>query len=200
MTSTQVLESPLVVGRDATLGLVKRHIDDARSGRGSLLLFAGEAGIGKTRLIRASVRQAATLGFGRSKGDLAPQDLLVPLGSIADLARSMDRAEFGDLAADLLAMKGGKGGDSLASRRILVHEISDRIVAAIDKPTAFAFEDLQWADELSLEVVGELARAATDLPLLLLASYRLDELPTGSIHREWRSRPLTHRSSQEGHL
>jgi DNA-binding CsgD family transcriptional regulator len=197
MTSTQVLESPLVVGRDATLGLVKRQIDDAKAGRGSLLLFAGEAGIGKTRLIRAAVRQAATLGFRTSKGAIAPQDLLVPLASIGDLARTMRREAFGDLGPDLLAMKGGKGGDSLASRRILVHEIADRIAAAIDRPTVLAFEDLQWADELSLEVVGELARAAVELPLLLLASYRLDELPTGSIHREWRSRLLTQRVAEE---
>jgi DNA-binding CsgD family transcriptional regulator/tetratricopeptide (TPR) repeat protein len=197
MTPTQVLESPLVVGRDSTLGLVKRQIDDAKAGRGSLLLFAGEAGIGKTRLIRAALRQAVSVGFRASKGDLAPQDLLVPLASIRDLARSMRREAFGDLGPDLLAMKGGKGGDSLASRRILVHEIADRIAAAIDTPTTLAFEDLQWADELSLEVIGELARTAGELPLLLLASYRLDELPSGSIHREWRSRLLTQRFAEE---
>jgi DNA-binding CsgD family transcriptional regulator/tetratricopeptide (TPR) repeat protein len=197
MTSTQVLESPLVVGRDSTLGLVKRQIDDAKAGRGSLLVFAGEAGIGKTRLIRAALRQALATGFRASKGDLAPQDLLVPLASIGDLARTMARQDFGDLGPELLAMKGGKGGDSLASRRILVHEISDRIVAAIDRPTVLAFEDLQWADELSLEVIGELARVAAELPLLLLASYRLDELPSGSMHREWRSRLLTQRFAEE---
>jgi DNA-binding CsgD family transcriptional regulator/tetratricopeptide (TPR) repeat protein len=197
MMSTQVLESPLVVGRDATLGLVKRQIDNARAGRGSLLVFAGEAGIGKTRLIRAALRQAQAGGFRTSKGDLAPQDLLVPLASIGDLARTMKADAFGDLGPDLLAMRGGKGGDSLASRRILVHEISDRITKAIDRPTVLAFEDLQWADELSLEVIGELARAATERPLLLLASYRLDELPTGSMHREWRSRLLTQRFAEE---
>src|SRR5206468_1976275 len=104
MTSSQVLESPLVVGRDSTLGLVKRQIDDARAGRGSMLLFAGEAGIGKTRLIRAALRQATALGFRVSKGDLAPQDLLVALASISDLARTMRSETFGDLGPDLLAM------------------------------------------------------------------------------------------------
>src|SRR5439155_17236822 len=126
MTTAPTLESPLVVGRDSTLALLKRRLDDAKAGRGSMLLFAGEAGIGKTRLIRAALRQAGTAGFKMSKGDLAPQDLLVPLASIGDLARTMHRETFGDLGAELLAMRGGKGGDSLASRRILVHEISDR--------------------------------------------------------------------------
>jgi DNA-binding CsgD family transcriptional regulator len=197
MTTAQILESPLVVGRDSTLALIKRRLDDAKAGHGTMLLFAGEAGIGKTRLIRAALRQAAGAGFRISKGDLAPQDLLVPLASIGDLARTMDRKAFGDLGPDLLGMRGGKGGDSLANRRILVHEISDRIVATLNRPTALGFEDLQWADELSLEVIGELARAARELPLLLVASYRLDELPTGSIHREWRARLLTQRVAEE---
>ena len=196
MTAPRVFESPLLVGRDPVLALIDRRVADAAAGRGTLLLFAGEAGIGKTRVVRATLRQAVAAGFRSSKGDLAPQDMLVPLQSIGDLARTMNR-EFGPLGPELLAMKGGKGGDALASRRILVHEIADRIAAAIDRPTALAFEDLQWADELSLEVIGELARAARELPLLLIASYRLDELPTGSIHREWRSRLMTQRVAEE---
>jgi DNA-binding CsgD family transcriptional regulator/tetratricopeptide (TPR) repeat protein len=200
MTSQRVLESPLLVGRDPVLGQVTRRIEEAKASRGSLLILAGEAGIGKTRLIRAAMRQAAAAGFRMSKGNLAPQDLLVSLASIGDLARTMRRDDFGDLGPDLLAMRGGKGGDSLASRRILVHEITDRIVAEIDRPTALVFEDLQWADELSLEVIGELARFAGELPLLLMASYRLEELPAGSIHREWRSRLLAQRVAEEVRL
>src|SRR6186713_796492 len=134
MAPTHTLESPLVVGRDDTLALVTKRIDDAKASRGSLLLFAGEAGIGKTRLLRAAIRQAVGAGFRAEVGALAPQDLLVPLASIGDLARSLGRDAFGDLGPDLLAMKGGKGGDSLASRRILVHEITDRIVTAITRP------------------------------------------------------------------
>jgi len=197
MTATRTLQSPLLVGRDPILSLIDRRIEEAKAGRGTLLLFAGEAGIGKTRVVGSAIRKAFAEGFRSSKGDLAPQDLLVPLASIGDLARSMPRADFGDLGPDLLAMKSGKGGDALSNRRILVHEIADRIVAAIDRPTVLAFEDLQWADELSLEVIGELARAASQLPLLLLADYRLDELPTGSIHREWRARLLTQRVAEE---
>jgi DNA-binding CsgD family transcriptional regulator len=197
MTATRTLQSPLLVGRDPVLSLLDRRIDEAKAGRGTLLLFAGEAGIGKTRVVAAAIRKALAEGFRSSKGDLAPQDLLVPLASIGDLARSMPRADFGDLGPELLAMKAGKGGDPLSNRRILVHEIADRTVAAIDRPTVLAFEDLQWADELSLEVIGELARAAAQLPLLLLADYRLDELPTGSIHREWRARLLTQRVAEE---
>lgn len=198
MAQPRSLQSPLLVGRDALLALAERRIADARSGRGGLLLLAGEAGIGKTRLLKAALRQAALAGFRYSKGDIAPQDSLVPLASLYDLARTMgERDEFGDLGAELLALRGDKGMDSLASRRILVREIAEKIVDAIDRPTVLAFEDLQWADELTLEVIGELARHAPERPLLLLGAYRFDELPSGSIHREWRSRLLTQRLGEE---
>jgi len=200
LTMLRSLESPLLVGRDELLALGERRIADARTGRGGLLMFAGEAGIGKSRLLLAVMRQAVLAGFRPAKGDLAPQDRLVPLASLGDLARSMDPKAFGELGPQLLDMRGGKGEDSLASRRILVREIAEKIIDAIDRPTLLAFEDLQWADELSLEVIGDLARLGHDRPLLLLAAYRLDELPVGSIHREWRSRLLTQRLAEEARI
>jgi DNA-binding CsgD family transcriptional regulator len=197
MAQPQSLQSPLLVGRDEMLALGERRIAEAKAGRGGLLMFAGEAGIGKTRLLKATIRQALLKGFRCSKGDIAPQDSLVPLASVADLARAMEPGAFGDLGPELIAMRGGKGADSLASRRILVREIAEKIIDAIDRPTLLAFEDLQWADEVTLEIVGDLARMCQDRPLLLLAAYRLDELPVGSIHREWRSRLLTQRLGEE---
>lgn len=197
MTRTRPTLSPLLVGRDELLVLVDRRISDASAGRGSLLLLAGEAGIGKTRVVGTAIQKARAAGFRVSKGDLSPQDILVPLASIFDLARTMRREAFGDLGPELLHVQGGKGADSLGSRRVLVREIADRILAAIDRPTVLGFEDLQWADELSLEVVGELARGARDLPLLLLGTYRFDDLPLGTIHREWRARLLTQRLAEE---
>jgi DNA-binding CsgD family transcriptional regulator len=197
MQTARSLQSPLLVGRDEMLALGERRIAEAKAGRAGLLLLAGEAGIGKTRLLRAIIRQAALAGFRYSKSDIAPQDSLVPLASVYDLARAMEADVFGDLGAELLALRGGKGNDSLASRRILVREIAEKIADAIDRPTVLAFEDLQWADELTLEVIGDLARLCHDRPLLMVGAYRLDELPAGSIHREWRARLLTQRLGEE---
>lgn len=197
MQAARSLQSPLLVGRDDLLALGERRIAEAKTGRAGMLLLAGEAGIGKTRLLKAIIRQATLGGFRYSKSDLAPQDSLVPLASLYDLARAMDGDEFGDLGAELLALRGGKGNDSLASRRILVREIAEKIADAIDRPTVLAFEDLQWADELTLEVIGDLARLCHDRPFLILGAYRLNELPAGSIHREWRARLLTQRLGEE---
>ena len=94
-----------------------------------------------------------------------------------DLARTMnDQGGFDGLGDALLTIQGGGGGDSLGSRRILVRDVAQLIITAIDRPTLLVFEDLQWADELSVEVVGELARIGQDRPLLLLGAYRADEL------------------------
>lgn len=192
---------PILVGRDELLELADRRLDEAAAGRGHLLLLAGEAGIGKTRLLDALLRKAAGAGYRVARGDLAPQDRQVPLASILDLARTMRRLPaFGSLGDELLELRGGRGADTLGSRRMLVRDVAERIVAAIDGPTLLAFEDLQWGDELSLEVIGELARLGRTLPLLLVGAYRVDELPAGSIHREWRARLLSQRLAEEARL
>ena len=76
----------------------------------------------------------------------------------------------------------------------------DRITESLDSPAMLAFEDLQWADDLSLEIVAELARRIRDRPVLLVGAYRTDELPTDTILREWRARLLTQRIAEEARL
>ncbi len=201
MSQVRPLLSPILVGRDDLLELAERRLAEAADGHGQLLLLAGEAGIGKTRLLAAILRKAGGAGFRISKGDLAPQDRQVPLASILDLARTMRRLpEFGTLGDDLLEIRGGQGGDNLGSRRLLVRDIAERIITSVEAPTVLVFDDLQWADEISLEVIGELARMGRGMPLLLVGAYRADELPAGSYHREWRARLLSQRLAEEARL
>jgi DNA-binding CsgD family transcriptional regulator len=192
---------PVILGRDDLLGLIDDLIAEALSGRGRTLLLSGQAGLGKTRLIRAAVRKAEASGLRVDGGALAPQDLQVPLASIREMATGMRRnAAWGTLSEDLLGMDGRSAGDALGARRVIVRAAADRILDAIDRPTMLIFDDLHWADEMSLEVIGELARHATDRPLFLLGGYRADEFPTDTIHREWRSRLLNQRHAEEARL
>ena len=199
MPTVGQLVSPLLVGRDDLLDLADRRIAEVAGGHGHMLLLAGEPGIGKTRLLRAIIEKATTAGFRYAKGDIAPQDQLVVLATFADMARDMDAEmpAFRDLGSRIAAVDRAQGPDALGSRRRLVHDMVDLVLSEIDRPTLLAFEDLQWADEMTLEVIGELARGAPGLPLLMVGVYRLDELPAGSIHREWRSRLLTQRLAEE---
>ena len=100
MAQPRQLQSPLLVGRDAMLATAERQIAEAKAGRGGLLLFAGEAGVGKTRLLKATIRQAALAGFRYTKSDIAPQDSLVPLDSLWEHSdpRSRDRGLLRDVA------------------------------------------------------------------------------------------------------
>ena len=201
MSQIGPLLSPLLVGRDDLLNLADRRLAEAAEGNGQLLLLAGQAGVGKSRLLQVILRKARTSGFKVARADLAPQDLLVPLGSILDLVRTMRMtAGFRELGDDVFTRRDGGASDSLATRRLLVHDVAERIIDAIDGPALLAFEDIQWADELSLEVIGDLARLIRDRPILLIAAYRIDELPIGSIHREWRARLLSQRFAEEARL
>jgi DNA-binding CsgD family transcriptional regulator len=189
---------PVIVGRDDVLELFDHLIAEAASGHGRALFLAGPAGLGKTRLVRAVVRKGVAAELRVDGGSVAPQDAEVPLQSIREMAIGMrNNPDFGTLSADLLALDGRHDGDALGSRRLLVRGLADRILEAIDRPTILVFDDLHWADEMSLEVIGELARFCAEKPLFLLAGYRPDEFPVGSIHREWRSRILHQRYAEE---
>jgi DNA-binding CsgD family transcriptional regulator len=189
---------PILVGRDDLLDRLDQAIDEADKGRGRALFLAGGAGLGKTRLIRAAVRKAEAAGFEVDGGAVAPQDRQVPLASIREMAAGMrDNPLFGQLSKDLLAIDGRHEGDALGARRLIVRSTADLILGAINQPTMLVFQDLHWTDEMSLEVIGELARHAAERPLLLVADYRPDELPADGIHREWRSRLLGQRQAEE---
>ena len=201
MSRVRPLLSPIIVGRDDLLDLVDQLVGEAGHGRGRTLLLSGQAGVGKTRLLRAAARKAQAGGLRVDGGSVAPQDRQVPLASIREMAVGMRGNEaFGSLSADLLAIDGRHDGDALGARRLIVRSAADRILEAIDRPTMLIFDDLHWTDELSLEVIGELARHAADRPLLLVGGYRADEFPPDTIHREWRARLLSQRHAEEVRL
>jgi DNA-binding CsgD family transcriptional regulator len=193
--------SPILIGRDDLLDLASRRIEEAAAGRGQLLLLAGDAGIGKSRLLGSIDIKARGAGFRTAGGFLAPQDRDVPAAALLDMARSMTRSEpWAALGHQLLEL----ADESLAAprprRRGLVLRTVDLIVGSLDGPTMLAFDDLQWADDVTLEILAELARATREAPLLLVGVYRTDELMPDALLREWRSRLLTQRMAEEARL
>lgn len=200
MSRVTPLLCPLLVGRDELLDLADRRLSDAVGSRGQLLLIAGEAGIGKSRFLGAVNQKARARGVEPLYGELAPQDLAVPGASILDLARAMVRsAAFRECGRDVQDLLRGADGDEPRSRRILVVDVVDRISGSLVAPTLLGFEDLQWADQLSLEIIAELARHTRELPVLLVGAYRTDETLTVTL-REWRARHLTQRLAEEARL
>lgn len=197
-TTLGPVRCPLLIGRDDLLELTDRRLDDVLAGRGQFLLVAGEAGIGKTRFLDAIDQKATERGFRAAWGFVAPQDQDVPAASILDLARSMlHKPVFAELGHDLLGLRDATLEADQVSRRRLVMDIVDRILGAMSDPTILGFEDLQWTDDLSLEIIAELARQSRDRRLLLTGGYRTDEARPGTSLRDWRSRLLTQRIAEE---
>ncbi|HEY6570211.1 MAG TPA: LuxR C-terminal-related transcriptional regulator [Candidatus Limnocylindrales bacterium] len=200
------LVCPVLVGRDDLLALADRRRAQAAGGRGGLLFLAGEAGIGKTRLLGSIERRAAADGFRVLRGAAFPRDLEVAGGVFLDLARSMMRdpstLDAGAALATCLAQPDPvEPGDRHRARRILVLDVVDLVAGIASSGRAMvSLEDLHWADDLSLEVLGVLARRLADLPLLVVATYRSDQLYPRVPMREWRARLLAGRLAEEARL
>ena len=90
MSRTRTVECPIIVGRDDVLELLDAAVAAGAKGRGRTLFLSGQAGLGKTRLIWATVRKAEAAGIRVAAGSVAPQDHSVPLASIREFASSFE--------------------------------------------------------------------------------------------------------------
>ena len=194
-------------GRHDLLAVAERRLAGARGGVGKVLLLAGEAGIGKTRLLRALQDLAAAQGFSLWAASAFPQDVELSAGLLLDLGHAMARSERADVAArgqalvrDLAGVTEppADSGDAHRRRRLVVLEAVNRLASMCeDGPALLALEDLHWCDELSLEVVAHLARRVPSLPLLVVGTLRTDEPQQDAPIRAWRSRLLLQRMAEE---
>ena len=89
MPARSVVQSPVMVGRDSFLAIVEHRLADAAAGSGQLLFVAGEAGIGKTRLLGAIAQQAHARGFAVIKAAAFPGDMQSFAGLLLDLASDL---------------------------------------------------------------------------------------------------------------
>jgi ATP/maltotriose-dependent transcriptional regulator MalT len=133
---------------------------DAVEGHGRLVLVTGEAGIGKTALVRAFCdrrQPQRRLLWGACDPVSTPR----PFAPFVDIA-----ATASDEFAETIA-RGERAPQCFAA-------LVDELAAAA--PAIVVIEDLHWADEATLDVMTMLGRRAEMLPALVLATYRDDEL------------------------
>jgi DNA-binding CsgD family transcriptional regulator/tetratricopeptide (TPR) repeat protein len=200
--------SPVLVGRDELLSLGERRATAARNGAGHMLFLAGEAGIGKTRLLGATIRRAERVGLRSVVAAAFPRDIEIAGAVLLDLGDQLARAAdpaWADLGHRLRTRMSELdvpiAGDHHRQRRLLVLDVVDTLARLADQvPTVIALEDLHWADDLTLEVLGQVARRLADRPLLVLGTYRSDELYPRVPMREWRNRLLAKRLAEEAVL
>jgi DNA-binding CsgD family transcriptional regulator len=135
------------------------RLEDARAEGGRLVLLGGEAGVGKTTLVRAFAAQAqARVLRGACEGLATPS----PLAPFADIA---------DLSGGRLAALVGAGAHAREVARALLDEL--------DGSTVVVLEDVHWADEASLDALRVLGRRIDGVRGLVLATYRDDAIEGG---------------------
>ncbi|MDT5096878.1 MAG: hypothetical protein QOC76_615 [Mycobacterium sp.] len=144
----------------AQLNVLRRR---AGRGAGRVVLLRGEAGVGKSAVIRHFV--AGLTGQVRVlRGACDPLETPRVLGPFVDML-----AQVRDPATARLAAAIG-GGDPEAIYAALLGVFSD------GNTWVFAVEDVHWADGATLDVLRFLARRVGSLPVLLLVSYRDEEV------------------------
>ena len=204
MLARGVIQSPVLVGRDAFLTLIEDRLAGAAAGAGRVLFVAGEAGIGKTRLLGSIARRARSRGFAVFRAAAFPGDVQSLAGLMLDLASDLVSApepvlgQLGQSLASRIRVIPADAGDAHHRRRLLVQDLADLLVT-VDPgvPVLIVLEDLHWADELSLEVLGHLAGRIANRPILTAGAYRSDELYPSVPLRELRSRLLGQRLAEE---
>lgn len=186
-----------LVGRANVVELVRQALERTQAGQGATLLVGGEAGIGKSRLTQEAARLAEARGFQFLRGSCFPNDLQCPFAPILDLLREQlshdapgDRAflvkERLTLLPELFAEAEAAplaSNVEMEKRRlfsVLAAYFERRTRAA---PVLCVIEDLHWCDDASLDFLHHLARRAPALPLLIVATYRNDEMAPALV--EW---------------
>src|SRR5579864_2923547 len=79
---------PVLIDRVNDLAMLQALIDQAKSGRGQVVLLSGEAGIGKSRLVAEIKTSAASHDFLLVQGSCFPTDHAIPYAPLLDLLRS----------------------------------------------------------------------------------------------------------------
>jgi DNA-binding CsgD family transcriptional regulator len=181
-----------MVGRQAELRDLDIHLTAVLDeGRGRVVLLAGEAGVGKTRLTRAFVeRSRARTGIEVFQGHCHDEDPAVPYGPFVDALRAVLRVH----GAEAVLQAAGPWGSDLV---IVLPELAPapaasdpqglkrRLFEAIRRVLLpwgaghcrlLLLEDLHWADQTSQELLNHLARSILDHRILILGTYRGEEL------------------------
>ena len=145
--------------RADSLDHLERTLQDATDGTGSLAFVAGEAGVGKTSLVAALCENVGPK-VRVLQGSCDPLFTPRPLGPLADVA-----AQTGGALAELV--------DAGAAPHQVLNAVTDELRV---RPHVLVLEDVHWADEATLDVLRLLGRRIGSVPVLLIATYREEEV------------------------
>jgi tetratricopeptide (TPR) repeat protein len=186
-------ERTAFVGRENESGAIRATIDRARAGRGSIVMLWDGPGVGKTRLAMEMAEYASRSGFRCSVGHCYERDEPYPYLPFAEIiennlaqAASLEdyRGQMGPYAAELAQIAPSLRRifpdlpkplelPAAQQRGYLFQSLAEAMAqAARIRPCIYLLEDLHWADESTLALLTYLANRVTQLPAVIIGTYR----------------------------
>jgi tetratricopeptide (TPR) repeat protein len=169
-------ERPLLVGREREQELLRQQFDRLLAGQGRTVLVGGNAGIGKTTLVEDLTIEAEGHGALVLWGHAYDLSVTPPYGPWLEIFR-----QYRGLALSLPPVPAvtfdTEALAKIGSQDALFAEVADFLISvAATRPLLLVLDDLHWFDPASLDFVRFLARKIGSQRILLVATYRSDEL------------------------
>jgi DNA-binding CsgD family transcriptional regulator/tetratricopeptide (TPR) repeat protein len=203
LAAMAVASSHKFVGRGVELARLLAALERAEQGQPAMVLLAGDAGVGKTRLLTEFAERAqqggmrVLIGGCVELGDIGLAYLPV-MDALRGLAGDPDEAELlaevATFAPDIARLLPGAAGPgrtaALKGNGLEQLQLFDAVRALLvllseRAPVVLMLEDLHWADRATRDLIAFLARTLRSGRMMLVGSYRSDEL-----HRRHPLRPL----------
>lgn len=176
--------SPTLVGRDQELAYLRSRLQDAMGGRGTMVFVTGEAGIGKSRLLRDFAAEARILGTRVLLGRAGQSGVSIPFRALIEaLQTAVTPAELKHPFLDPYGRLLEKLFGTLASETVAADIPPLAFMEAISRLLTLmagkghlllVLEDLDWADPETISVIEYLADKLVSSSILCAVSHRAD--------------------------
>jgi predicted ATPase len=193
-TRESFLQAARLIGRDAELEQLQGAVNSVLMGHGSAYLLAGESGVGKTRLVDELRTMAMVNGVVVMRGQASnfgnrPFEVWLPimrwLCLLSDELDDADVAFLKNFVTDIEVLFPKRNLDGIEAEQLhpdILREyfvrLLERIITHQKKPVVILLEDLHWAGSESINALASFSEIVKNLPVLVLGTYRDDEVPS----------------------
>ncbi|HST09000.1 MAG TPA: AAA family ATPase [Terriglobales bacterium] len=207
-----------VLGRETELDRIRSWLNRALTGERQTVFVTGEAGIGKTTLVQALLKQASAIPgvlvlrgqclehYGAGEAYMPVLDALSRLGRSANGARVVEfmRHHAPSWLAQIPSLVPAAERESLqaqalgVTRERMLREMAEAVeIFTAETPLILVLEDLHWSDYSTLNLVSYLARRPGPARLMVIGTYRpvdviLGDHPLKTVKRELQAHALCH--------